>query len=60
MINALNSILTNSLGLAVYTQTVHGLQGQDVIDTQELPVGVYILTIRCEDHSLTEKVVVAR
>lgn len=52
--------LTNSLGLAVYTQTVHGLQGQDVIDTRELPVGVYVLTIRCEDHSLTEKVVVAR
>ena len=51
---------TNSLGLAVYTQTVHGLQGQDVIDTRELPVGVYVLTIRCEDHSLTEKVVVAR
>lgn len=52
--------LTNSLGLAVYTQTVHGLQGQDVVDTRELPVGVYVLTIRCEDHSLTEKVVVAR
>lgn len=52
--------LTNSLGLTVYTQTVHGLQGQYVIDTRELPVGVYVLTIRCEDHSLTEKVVVAR
>ena len=52
--------LTNSLGLAVYTQTVHGMQGQNVIDLREMPVGVYILTIRCEDHSLTEKVVVAR
>ena len=49
--------LTNSMGLVVYTQNVHGERGQNIIDLQELPVGVYILTIKCEEHRLTEKLV---
>jgi hypothetical protein len=49
--------LTNSMGLEVYTQNVHGERGQNVINLQKLPVGVYILTIKCEEHSLTEKLV---
>ncbi len=52
--------LTNSMGMDVYTQNVHGERGQNVIDLQKLPVGVYILTIKCEEHRLTEKVVVTR
>lgn len=52
--------LTNSMGIEVYTQNVHGERGQNVINLQKLPVGVYILTIKCEEHRLTEKVVVTR
>ena len=52
--------LTDSMGLDVYIQDLHGEHGQDVIDLQKLPVGVYILTIKCEEHRLTEKVVVIR
>ena len=52
--------LTDSMGLVVYTQNVHGERGQNVINLQKLPVGVYILTIKCEEHRLTEKVVVTR
>ncbi|MBO4575268.1 MAG: T9SS type A sorting domain-containing protein [Bacteroidales bacterium] len=52
--------LTNNMGLEVYTQNVHGERGQHVINLQKLPVGVYILTIKCEEHRLTEKVVVTR
>ena len=52
--------LTNSMGMEVYTQNVHGERGQHVIDLQKLPVGVYILTIKCEEHSITNKLVVTR
>ena len=52
--------LTDSMGLEVYTHNVHGDRGQNVINLQKLPVGVYILTIKCEEHRLTEKVVVTR
>ena len=52
--------LTNSMGMEVYTQNVHGERGQNIIDLQKLPVGVYILTIKCEEHRLTEKVVLTR
>ncbi len=52
--------LTNSMGLEVNTQNVHGKRGQNIIDLQKLPVGVYILTIKCEEHNLTNKLVVTR
>jgi hypothetical protein len=52
--------LTNNMGLEVYTQNVQGECGRHVIDLQKLPVGVYILTIKCEEHSLTNKLVVTR
>lgn len=52
--------LTDSMGMEVYTQNVHGERGQNVINLQKLPVGVYILTIKCEEHRLTEKVVLTR
>lgn len=52
--------LTNSMGIEVYTQNVHGERGQNIIDLQKLPVGVYILTIKCEEHSITNKLVVTR
>ena len=52
--------LTNSMGMEVYTQNVQGEREQHVIDLQKLPIGVYILTIKCEEHSLTNKLVVTR
>lgn len=52
--------LTNSMGLEVNTQNVQGECGQHVIDLQKLPVGVYILTIKCEEHNITNKLVVTR
>ncbi len=51
---------SNSMGLVVYTQNVHGERGQNIIDLQKLPVGVYILTTKCEEHSITNKLVVTR
>lgn len=56
--NGATITITNSLGIEVYTKNVHGERGQDIVDLQKMPVGVYIMTINCEEHILTEKLVV--
>lgn len=52
--------LTNSMGIDIYTQNVQSEHGQKVIEIQQIPVGIYILTIKCEEHSITEKLVITR
>lgn len=56
--NGATITITNSLGIEVYTKNVHGERGQDIVDVKKMPVGVYIMTINCEEHILTEKLVV--
>ena len=44
----------------VHTQNVQGEYGVNVIELQQIPVGIYILTIKCEGHSISEKLVITR
>ncbi len=44
----------------VHTQNVQGEYGVNVIELQQIPVGIYILTIKCEGHSISEKLVITK